>query len=108
MTTTPKSTDRVTNVYLCLCKTLFKNAANVERLSQLQADKEKSPAAPGDTITSLPISIPLSTVHPSKLPVSIPLASVVLPNRAERLVRIYVGGSDDTQSCGCSLPTFQH
>uniref|UniRef100_A0A8C1Q7B4 Histone-lysine N-methyltransferase, H3 lysine-79 specific n=1 Tax=Cyprinus carpio TaxID=7962 RepID=A0A8C1Q7B4_CYPCA len=48
-------------------------------------DKEKSLAAPGDTITSLPISIPLSTVHPSKLPVSIPLASVVLPNRAERL-----------------------
>uniref|UniRef100_A0A671SRF2 Histone-lysine N-methyltransferase, H3 lysine-79 specific n=1 Tax=Sinocyclocheilus anshuiensis TaxID=1608454 RepID=A0A671SRF2_9TELE len=48
-------------------------------------DKEKSPAAPSDTITSLPISIPLSTVHPSKLPVSIPLASVVLPNRAERL-----------------------
>uniref|UniRef100_A0A673WRN1 Histone-lysine N-methyltransferase, H3 lysine-79 specific n=1 Tax=Salmo trutta TaxID=8032 RepID=A0A673WRN1_SALTR len=40
----------------------------------------------GDTITSLPISIPLSTVHPSKLPVSIPLASVVLPSRAERLV----------------------
>ncbi|XP_071261862.1 histone-lysine N-methyltransferase, H3 lysine-79 specific-like isoform X1 [Salvelinus alpinus] len=39
----------------------------------------------GDTITSLPISIPLSTVHPSKLPVSIPLASVVLPSRAERL-----------------------
>uniref|UniRef100_A0A8D3C7E2 Histone-lysine N-methyltransferase, H3 lysine-79 specific n=1 Tax=Scophthalmus maximus TaxID=52904 RepID=A0A8D3C7E2_SCOMX len=40
-----------------------------------------------NSITSLPISIPLSTVHPSKLPVSIPLASVVLPSRAERLVR---------------------
>uniref|UniRef100_A0A8C8HJT9 Histone-lysine N-methyltransferase, H3 lysine-79 specific n=1 Tax=Oncorhynchus tshawytscha TaxID=74940 RepID=A0A8C8HJT9_ONCTS len=40
---------------------------------------------PGEAITSLPISIPLSTVHPSKLPVSIPLASVVLPSRAERL-----------------------
>ncbi|XP_051977246.1 histone-lysine N-methyltransferase, H3 lysine-79 specific isoform X2 [Xyrauchen texanus] len=51
-----------------------------------RADKEKSTAAPGDTITSLPISIPLSTVHPCKLPVSIPLASVVLPNRAERLM----------------------
>lgn len=48
--------------------------------------KEKSLAGGGDTITSLPISIPLSTVHPNKLPVSIPLASVVLPSRAERLV----------------------
>ncbi|XP_023809887.1 histone-lysine N-methyltransferase, H3 lysine-79 specific isoform X2 [Oryzias latipes] len=47
--------------------------------------KEKSPSVQGDSITSLPISIPLSTVHPSKLPVSIPLASVVLPSRAERL-----------------------
>uniref|UniRef100_A0AAX7TTG6 Histone-lysine N-methyltransferase, H3 lysine-79 specific n=1 Tax=Astatotilapia calliptera TaxID=8154 RepID=A0AAX7TTG6_ASTCA len=41
-----------------------------------------------NSITSLPISIPLSTVHPSKLPVSIPLASVVLPSRAERLVSV--------------------
>uniref|UniRef100_A0A665WGP7 Histone-lysine N-methyltransferase, H3 lysine-79 specific n=1 Tax=Echeneis naucrates TaxID=173247 RepID=A0A665WGP7_ECHNA len=50
--------------------------------------KERSPSVQGDSsITSLPISIPLSTVHPSKLPVSIPLASVVLPSRAERLVR---------------------
>lgn len=40
----------------------------------------------GETITSLPISIPLSTVQPNKLPVSIPLASVVLPSRAERVV----------------------
>uniref|UniRef100_A0A8C2DCA0 Histone-lysine N-methyltransferase, H3 lysine-79 specific n=1 Tax=Cyprinus carpio TaxID=7962 RepID=A0A8C2DCA0_CYPCA len=71
-------------------------------------DKEKSPAAPGDTITSLPISIPLSTVHPSKLPVSIPLASVVLPNRAERLVWMCVGGSHDIQSCGCFLQTFYY
>uniref|UniRef100_A0A3Q3VIK6 Histone-lysine N-methyltransferase, H3 lysine-79 specific n=1 Tax=Mola mola TaxID=94237 RepID=A0A3Q3VIK6_MOLML len=47
---------------------------------------ERSPSVQGDnSITSLPISIPLSTVHPSKLPVSIPLASVVLPSRAERL-----------------------
>uniref|UniRef100_A0A3B4ANB0 Histone-lysine N-methyltransferase, H3 lysine-79 specific n=1 Tax=Periophthalmus magnuspinnatus TaxID=409849 RepID=A0A3B4ANB0_9GOBI len=50
-----------------------------------QAGKEKSPPQSDNSITSLPISIPLSTVHPSKLPVSIPLASVVLPNRAERL-----------------------
>ncbi|KAM9460945.1 histone-lysine N-methyltransferase, H3 lysine-79 specific isoform 3-T3 [Clarias gariepinus] len=50
-----------------------------------RVNKDKSPAGPGDSITSLPISIPLSTVHPSKLPVSIPLASVVLPSRAERL-----------------------
>lgn len=70
-------------------------------------DKEKSPVAPGDTITSLPISIPLSTVHPSKLPVSIPLASVVLPNRAERLVWICLGGSHDIQSCGCFLQLFK-
>uniref|UniRef100_A0A672YBM7 Histone-lysine N-methyltransferase, H3 lysine-79 specific n=1 Tax=Sphaeramia orbicularis TaxID=375764 RepID=A0A672YBM7_9TELE len=58
---------------------------NSERVSGC---KEKSPSFQGDnSITSLPISIPLSTVHPSKLPVSIPLASVVLPSRAERLVR---------------------
>ncbi|XP_006898041.1 PREDICTED: histone-lysine N-methyltransferase, H3 lysine-79 specific [Elephantulus edwardii] len=38
-----------------------------------------------ETITSLPVSIPLSTVQPNKLPVSIPLASVVLPSRAERV-----------------------
>uniref|UniRef100_A0A7N8Y929 Histone-lysine N-methyltransferase, H3 lysine-79 specific n=1 Tax=Mastacembelus armatus TaxID=205130 RepID=A0A7N8Y929_9TELE len=44
--------------------------------------KERSPSVQGDnSITSLPISIPLSTVHPSKLPVSIPLASVVLTSR---------------------------
>lgn len=55
-----------------------------------QVIKEKSPAGPGDSITSLPISIPLSTVHPSKLPVSIPLSSVVLPSRAERLVCVCV------------------
>lgn len=53
----------------------------------LKGGKERSPSVQGDnSITSLPISIPLSTVHPSKLPVSIPLASVVLPSRAERLV----------------------
>ncbi|KAJ8357778.1 hypothetical protein SKAU_G00205720 [Synaphobranchus kaupii] len=32
----------------------------------------KSPAGPGGGITSLPVRIPLSTVHPCKLPVSIP------------------------------------
>uniref|UniRef100_A0A8C3A1U6 Histone-lysine N-methyltransferase, H3 lysine-79 specific n=1 Tax=Cyclopterus lumpus TaxID=8103 RepID=A0A8C3A1U6_CYCLU len=49
-------------------------------------ERERSPSVQGDnSITSLPISIPLSTVHPSKLPISIPLASVVLPSRAERL-----------------------
>uniref|UniRef100_A0A8C7XP81 Histone-lysine N-methyltransferase, H3 lysine-79 specific n=1 Tax=Oryzias sinensis TaxID=183150 RepID=A0A8C7XP81_9TELE len=53
--------------------------------------REKSPSVQGDSITSLPISIPLSTVHPSKLPVSIPLASVVLPSRAERLVSVFTG-----------------
>uniref|UniRef100_A0A8C6LZX9 Histone-lysine N-methyltransferase, H3 lysine-79 specific n=1 Tax=Nothobranchius furzeri TaxID=105023 RepID=A0A8C6LZX9_NOTFU len=54
--------------------------------------KDRSPSVQGDSITSLPISIPLSTVHPSKLPVlpvSIPLASVVLPSRAERLVSFF-------------------
>uniref|UniRef100_A0A8C6WCR3 Histone-lysine N-methyltransferase, H3 lysine-79 specific n=1 Tax=Nannospalax galili TaxID=1026970 RepID=A0A8C6WCR3_NANGA len=46
--------------------------------------KERTYSSHGETITSLPISIPLSTVQPNKLPVSIPLASVVLPSRAER------------------------
>ncbi|XP_058513580.1 histone-lysine N-methyltransferase, H3 lysine-79 specific isoform X2 [Ochotona princeps] len=46
--------------------------------------KERAYSSSGDTITSLPISIPLSTVQPNKLPVSIPLASVVLPSRAEK------------------------
>lgn len=56
----------------------------------IQAGKERSPSVQGDnSITSLPISIPLSTVHPSKLPVSIPLASVVLPSRVEKLVRTF-------------------
>lgn len=53
--------------------------------SSERGGKEKSPPQGDNSITSLPISIPLSTVHPSKLPVSIPLASVVLPSRAERL-----------------------
>ncbi|KFO28877.1 Histone-lysine N-methyltransferase, H3 lysine-79 specific [Fukomys damarensis] len=47
--------------------------------------KERTYSSHGETITSLPISIPLSTVQPNKLPVSIPLASVVLPSRAERV-----------------------
>ncbi|XP_006869026.1 PREDICTED: histone-lysine N-methyltransferase, H3 lysine-79 specific [Chrysochloris asiatica] len=46
--------------------------------------KERPYGSGGETITSLPVSIPLSTVQPNKLPVSIPLASVVLPSRAER------------------------
>ncbi|XP_043577124.1 histone-lysine N-methyltransferase, H3 lysine-79 specific isoform X2 [Chiloscyllium plagiosum] len=48
-------------------------------------DGSKSPINNSETITSLPISIPLSTVQPNKLPVSIPLASVVLPVRAEKV-----------------------
>uniref|UniRef100_A0AAY4D2R4 Histone-lysine N-methyltransferase, H3 lysine-79 specific n=1 Tax=Denticeps clupeoides TaxID=299321 RepID=A0AAY4D2R4_9TELE len=55
---------------------------------QTGTHKGKNLAGGSDIITSLPISIPLSTVHPCKLPVSIPLASVVLPSRAERLVEI--------------------
>uniref|UniRef100_A0A8C0CWU5 Histone-lysine N-methyltransferase, H3 lysine-79 specific n=1 Tax=Balaenoptera musculus TaxID=9771 RepID=A0A8C0CWU5_BALMU len=47
--------------------------------------KERTYASSGEAITSLPVSIPLSTVQPSKLPVSIPLASVVLPSRAEKV-----------------------
>ncbi|XP_043910719.1 histone-lysine N-methyltransferase, H3 lysine-79 specific-like [Protopterus annectens] len=54
--------------------------------------KEKNPSVNGETIRSLPISIPLSTVQPNKLPVSIPLASVVLPNRAEKVT----GGGTET------------
>ncbi|KAM3620551.1 uncharacterized protein V6R79_025163 [Siganus canaliculatus] len=61
------------------------DAQNTLKSSE-RSGKERSPSVQGDnSITSLPISIPLSTVHPSKLPVSIPLASVVLPSRAERL-----------------------
>ncbi|KAK2542341.1 Dot1l [Columba guinea] len=47
--------------------------------------KERTSVSNGETITSLPISIPLSTVQPNKLPVSIPLASVVLPSRVEKV-----------------------
>ncbi|XP_028913205.1 histone-lysine N-methyltransferase, H3 lysine-79 specific isoform X5 [Ornithorhynchus anatinus] len=47
--------------------------------------KERAYASNGETITSLPISIPLSTVQPNKLPVSIPLSSVVLPSRVEKV-----------------------
>ncbi|XP_078115309.1 histone-lysine N-methyltransferase, H3 lysine-79 specific isoform X2 [Sander vitreus] len=62
------------------------NAADAQNKGFERGGKERSPSVQGDnSITSLPISIPLSTVHPSKLPVSIPLASVVLPSRAERL-----------------------
>lgn len=51
----------------------------------LQGLKERGSSSSGEAITSLPVSIPLSTVQPSKLPVSIPLASVVLPSRAEKV-----------------------
>ncbi|XP_076582236.1 histone-lysine N-methyltransferase, H3 lysine-79 specific isoform X2 [Chaetodon auriga] len=62
------------------------NSCDTQNKSSERGGKERSPSVQGDnSITSLPISIPLSTVHPSKLPVSIPLASVVLPSRAERL-----------------------
>ncbi|NXH16346.1 DOT1L protein, partial [Bucco capensis] len=47
--------------------------------------RERASVSNGETITSLPISIPLSTVQPNKLPVSIPLASVVLPSRVEKV-----------------------
>ncbi|XP_004632755.1 histone-lysine N-methyltransferase, H3 lysine-79 specific isoform X2 [Octodon degus] len=53
--------------------------------SSEKGGKERTYGSHGETITSLPISIPLSTVQPNKLPVSIPLASVVLPSRAERV-----------------------
>lgn len=51
-----------------------------------QVLRERTSVSNGETITSLPISIPLSTVQPNKLPVSIPLASVVLPSRVEKVV----------------------
>uniref|UniRef100_A0A8C9YMI2 Histone-lysine N-methyltransferase, H3 lysine-79 specific n=1 Tax=Sander lucioperca TaxID=283035 RepID=A0A8C9YMI2_SANLU len=71
--------------YIFLC---FKGIGWCELSTWSQ--NELSPSVQGDnSITSLPISIPLSTVHPSKLPVSIPLASVVLPSRAERLVSLF-------------------
>nr|XP_023859418.1 histone-lysine N-methyltransferase, H3 lysine-79 specific isoform X2 [Salvelinus alpinus] len=70
----------------CLSPNSSDSQQNNTPRSAERGGKEKSPAGgQGDAITSLPISIPLSTVHPSKLPVSIPLASVVLPSRAERL-----------------------
>ncbi|XP_053318512.1 histone-lysine N-methyltransferase, H3 lysine-79 specific isoform X1 [Spea bombifrons] len=54
-----------------------------ERPTDKMLQDRCSPSNP-ETITSLPISIPLSTVQPNKLPVSIPLASVVLPSRVEK------------------------
>uniref|UniRef100_A0A3B5LY97 Histone-lysine N-methyltransferase, H3 lysine-79 specific n=1 Tax=Xiphophorus couchianus TaxID=32473 RepID=A0A3B5LY97_9TELE len=77
-----------------------------------QVGKERSPSVQGDSITSLPISIPLSTVHPSKLPVSIPLASVVLPSRAERLYScssgLMNGGPHPEDHNGASLSPLPH
>lgn len=56
---------------------------SVERgTDKMSRDRTSTPNP--ETITSLPISIPLSTVQPNKLPVSIPLASVVLPSRVEK------------------------
>ncbi|KPP74698.1 histone-lysine N-methyltransferase, H3 lysine-79 specific-like, partial [Scleropages formosus] len=91
--TAPKVTEKVSFwpplvfcVSCCTCEfTDSDPAVSTCAICCPQPSKEKSPASSGDTITSLPISIPLSTVHPSKLPVSIPLDSVVLPSRAERL-----------------------
>lgn len=65
----------------------------------LQGLKERAYASSGEAITSLPVSIPLSTVQPSKLPVSIPLASVVLPSRAEKVVSGHHRGAGAVQCC---------
>ncbi|XP_034036113.1 LOW QUALITY PROTEIN: histone-lysine N-methyltransferase, H3 lysine-79 specific [Thalassophryne amazonica] len=68
------------------CSSPNTSDAQTTTLKSSERCGKKSPSVQSDnSITSLPISIPLSTVHPSKLPVSIPLASVVLPSRAERL-----------------------
>ncbi|NXE42327.1 DOT1L protein, partial [Ptilorrhoa leucosticta] len=56
-----------------------------EKVKDLLLLTERTSVSNGETITSLPISIPLSTVQPNKLPVSIPLASVVLPSRVEKV-----------------------
>ncbi|NXJ70826.1 DOT1L protein, partial [Rostratula benghalensis] len=56
-----------------------------EKVRDLFVLRERTSVSNGETITSLPISIPLSTVQPNKLPVSIPLASVVLPSRVEKV-----------------------
>uniref|UniRef100_A0A1A7XRL4 Histone-lysine N-methyltransferase, H3 lysine-79 specific n=1 Tax=Iconisemion striatum TaxID=60296 RepID=A0A1A7XRL4_9TELE len=86
------------------------SAADVQSNLKLleRGGKDRSPSVQGDSITSLPISIPLSTVHPSKLPVlpvSIPLASVVLPSRAERLrsTPSPVAGQTNGYSCSSGL-----
>ncbi|KAG8454663.1 hypothetical protein GDO86_001038 [Hymenochirus boettgeri] len=60
------------------------NQISGERGSEKGFRERSSPSSNAETITSLPISIPLSTVQPNKLPVSIPLASVVLPSRVEK------------------------
>lgn len=74
-----------------------------------QGLRERAYGSSGELITSLPISIPLSTVQPNKLPVSIPLASVVLPSRAERAVSgsqdgVPKGHVEAKQSLGFSRP----
>lgn len=101
----PKTLPRVSRgyVFLCLPADLHRQPSRNHTSTPfvLQGGKERSPAVQGDnSIKSLPISIPLSTVHPSKLPVSIPLASVVLPSRAERLVRALTHtATTELQSC---------
>lgn len=67
-----------------------------------QLSRDRSPSNP-ETITSLPISIPLSTVQPNKLPVSIPLASVVLPSRVEK---VCWGSCNDLAALFYRLNTF--
>uniref|UniRef100_A0A4W3GTV6 Histone-lysine N-methyltransferase, H3 lysine-79 specific n=1 Tax=Callorhinchus milii TaxID=7868 RepID=A0A4W3GTV6_CALMI len=74
-------------------------------VTRLSKDSSKSPVNNSETITSLPISIPLSTVQPNKLPVSIPLASVVLPNRAEKVVSFYLAGSVAVNGVHSGSPT---
>ena len=68
------------------CRALLVSRGKAGLVVCLQGLKERAYASSGEAITSLPVSIPLSTVQPSKLPVSIPLASVVLPSRAEKVV----------------------
>lgn len=71
-----------------------------------QGLKERAYASSGEAITSLPVSIPLSTVQPSKLPVSIPLASVVLPSRAEKAVSAPRGGAGRPGSLASQSATW--
>lgn len=80
-------------------------SAGAGSLLCLQGLKERAYASSGEAITSLPVSIPLSTVQPSKLPVSIPLASVVLPSRAEKVVSARREGQARAPGYCCSRST---